>query len=219
MLLRGLRVAGMIALALWALPVQASFTGLLLIPTADVLGTGGVNVGVQTQGRAAGAHGATDPHLNTQVGAPHSEFGMDIDVARHPEAGAIFNGKLQVMQGDRRPLLAVGVYNVGEHSAPSGYVAASSSAADRLRLHAGAFVAPEPATQGFAGVQYTLSPQFQLWAEAIAGEGNNSAYTLTYSPNGRFVVSLGWQRPNDPRGEGSLVLEISCLEARPAESR
>ena len=192
-----------------ATPAGAAFSGLTLIPTADVLAGGQVCLDYQVDGPFPLASGVDAALLNTQCGiGTHLEAGMDLDFSAEAPAGALFNGKVLVPTERMGFALALGSHNIGEGLKATTYVVATKELR-ALRLHAGAQRSSE-ATDGFGGVDYALSDRLQLWAERLAGDENASAVTLAYQLTERWGISLAWQHPNSREADDSYSLHVGC---------
>lgn len=191
-------------------PAWAAYSGLTLIPTADLLGPGQACLDYQVFGSfpMGRVHAA---YVNTQFGVGNrAELGLDFDLTEDAPAEASFNAKLLLRPLDRSPGVAVGIYNVAEHLRPSSYLAATQGAG-AARLHAGAIRTPEDETQGLAGLDYSLSDRVQLCADYVAGDGNGSALGIAYQFSGRWGILIAWLRPNDREAEDSYTVDIGCV--------
>jgi len=106
--------------------------------------------------------------------------------------------------------LAAGLFNGGDNRAPSSYVVATTPVGARLRLHAGMLFDPST-TDGFAGLDYAVNDQTQVWAEHIGGHENASALSLAHQLTRHWAISFAWQRPNDRTADDSFSLHIGCV--------
>lgn len=191
-------------------PAWAAYSGLTLIPTADLLGPGQVCLDYQVFGSfpMGRVHAA---YVNTQFGVGNrAELGLDFDFTEDAPAEASFNAKLLLQPPERGLGLAVGVCNVAEHLQPSSYFAATQGAG-AARLHAGAIRTPEDETQGFAGVDYGLSDRVQLCADYVAGDENGSALGIAYQFSERWSILIAWLRPHERETEDSYTVDIGCV--------
>jgi hypothetical protein len=204
--------AGLLLAVLASGPAQAAYSGLTIIPTADVLAPGQVCVDYQVYTSTGFGSGPEAVYVNTQYALGNrAEVGMDFDLTEDAPAGAAFNGKLALGPVATGLGLAAGIYNTGEKLRPISYLAATAEAGGRLRLHAGVHRTPDEETQGFVGAEYQVGERVWLWGECLAGDGNASAATLYYQLSEHWGISIGLQRPNDRECEDSLVLDIGCV--------
>jgi len=193
-------------------PAQAAYSGLTVVPTADVLAPGQACVDYQVYTPTAFASGPEAVYVNTQYAlGSRAEVGMDFDLTQDAPTGAVLNGKLALLPLDTGIGLAAGIYNAGENLRPISYLAATAEVSDRLRLHAGAHRTPDEESQGFVGAEYQVGQRVWLWGEYLAGDENASAATLYYQLSDHWGISIGLQRPNDRECDDSLVLDIGCV--------
>jgi len=197
-------------------PCLAAYSGLTIIPTADVLPTGHVCVDYQTYARTRLGAGADAAYLNTQTGVgDRAEMGIDLDFTQDAETGALANGKVSLRPVESGLGIAVGVYNAGDNLRPFSYLAATRPVGERLRLHLGAQRTPERDNQGFAGLEYGLTERVWLWGEYLAGDENASAVTIYYQCSEHWGIALSLQRPNGRDSDDMIVVDIGCV--RPVE--
>lgn len=195
-----------------------AYSGLLVIPTADVLPPGHVCVDYQAYSPTTVGDSLEAAYLNTQMGVGNrAEAGLDFDFSSEPASGLILNGKFAVRPVDTGLGLAVGSYNIGDQLQPAIYIAATRPISERFRLHCGAQRTPADDTQGFAGVEVSLTDKLWLWLEHLAGEENASAFTAYYQLTDHWGIALGYQRANDREGDDLIVLDIGCV--RPTEEQ
>jgi hypothetical protein len=210
------RIGLTLILAGVAAPCFAAYSGLTIIPTADLLPAGHVCVDYQVYAPTQLGAGADAAFLNTQTGVgDRAEVGLDFDFTRDAATGALANIKLSLRPVDSGLGLAAGLYNAGENLRPFTYLAATRPIGERLRLHLGAQRTPDGESQGFGGVEYGLTGRVWLWGEYLAGDENASALTLYYQCSEHWGIALGLQYPNDEEADATIVFDIGC--ARPAE--
>jgi hypothetical protein len=204
--------AGLLLAVFASGPAQAAYSGLTIIPTADLLAPGQACVDYQVYTPTAFGSGPEAVYVNTQYALGNrGEVGMDFDLTQDAPTGAVLNGKLALRPVDTGLGLAAGIYNAGETLRPISYLAATAEAGGRLRLHAGLHRTPDEETQGFAGAEYQVGERLWLWGECLAGDENASAATVYYQLSDRWGISIGLQRPNDRECDDSLVLAIGCV--------
>lgn len=192
-------------------PAHAAYSGLTLIPTADLLGPAGVCLDYQVLGPLPVGSGVDAAFVNTQFAVGNrAELGIDFDLTAEAPTGALFNAKLLLRPVEAGLGLALGVYNVGERVSPTTYLAATRGGGP-VRLHLGAQLTPEDETQGFGGLDYSLTDRIQLYLDYVAGDENASALGISYQFTERWGVLFAWQRPNDRELEDGFVLDLGCV--------
>jgi len=206
-----LKLAGLLgSVVLCAGPACAAFSGLTLIPTAEVMGPGQVCVDYQVDGPFPVGSGPEMVLLNTQYGVgSRAEVGIDFDLSEEAPAGAVFNGKLALRPVETGLGLAVGSFNAGERLAPTTYGVATLDLG-RLRCHLGVQDSPEE-TGVLSGLDISVSEKLQLWAEHISGDEGASAFSLAYQLHPRWGISLAWQDPNDEGADNSYSIHAGCV--------
>jgi len=205
-----------VALMLVASPCLAAYSGLTIIPTADVLPSGHVCVDYQAFAPTHLGAGVKAAYLNTQTGVGNrAEVGLDFDFTQDADTGALANAKLSLRPVDSGLGLAAGVHNAGDNLRPFSYLAATKPIGERLRLHLGAQRTPNRENQGFAGLEYSVTERVWLWGEYLAGDENASALTLYYQCSEHWGIAVGLQYPNDDEADTMIVFDIGCV--RPTE--
>jgi hypothetical protein len=198
------------SVVLCAGPVCAAFSGLTLIPTADVMDPGQVCVDYQVDGPFPVGSGPEAVLLNTQYGVgSRVEVGIDFDLSEGAPTGAVFNGKLALLPVETGLGVAVGSFNAGEHLVPTTYGVATLDLG-RLRCHLGVQDSPEE-TGVLSGLDVSVSEQLQLWAEHISGDEGASALSLSYQFGPRWGISLAWQDPNEAGADNSYSIHAGCV--------
>jgi len=206
---RGLALSLLLAVA--AAPAHAAYSGLTLIPTADMLAPGQVCLDYQLFGPYPIGSGVDAAYLNTQAAlGSRAEVGVDFDFTADAPSGAVFNGKLLLRPVESGLGVAVGTYNVGGNLRPTTYAAATRGGGP-FRLHLGAQRTPDEETQGFAGVDYSISDLAQVYLDHIAGEENFTAVGISYQFTSRWAVLAAWLRPNDRELEDGFAIDIGCV--------
>jgi hypothetical protein len=196
-------------LATAAAPAYAAYSGLTIIPTADLLGPGEACVDYQVDGPFPIGSGPEVVLLNTQWAlGDRAEMGFDLDLSDDAAAGALLNGKVALRPLDTGLGVALGAYNVGEQLAPTTYIAATLERSP-VRLHAGMQLTPEDPAQGFGGLDVAIDDRTQLWLEHLAGEENASAVSIAYQFHRHWGISLAWQHPND-NADTSYSIHVGC---------
>ncbi|MHB9130117.1 MAG: hypothetical protein ACYDBB_03380 [Armatimonadota bacterium] len=188
---------GTLALLLtaWA-PVRACYSGLVLIPTADMVGANNFSLDAQVDGSLPECE-VDLKLLNTQFGfGDRFEAGVDFDLSDNADTRALFNAKylLATYQGGKGAL-AVGTSNIGNHLTSLPYLVATQDLT-ALRGHAGV-IRIDGRNRWFVGADRALNEQCTLMGDYTHGEENYSSLGLEYCPNDRWSVLAGVQFPNE----------------------
>lgn len=120
---------------------RATYSGLALIPTADVVGRGQCSIEWQMDGPAP-ADSPDSYFLNSQFGIGNrAEVGVDFDNSDGADPRLFLNAKIVVAEDSRRgQALALGVHNVADGARGWGYAVALFTV-KAVRLHPGVVVA------------------------------------------------------------------------------
>ncbi len=207
--MRGLAV---LLLLVWAAPGFAAYSGLMLIPTADVLGPGQVCVDYYFDGGFPVGSGVGCALFDTQYGIGNRmEVGLDFDLTKDADTIPLFNAKVMLRPIDTGLGAALGVHTIGEHIRSTTYLITTKPVTENLRLHAGAQRTPEDETQGIAGLDYYCEGRLGFFAEYTSGDGNSSMLSAYYQLTGRWGVALGWGIPNDSESDNWWAMNIGCV--------
>jgi len=185
--------AGTLLVVLLAGPARACYTGLTIIPTADVLEPGEYALDFQYDGVFAAA--ADDTRIvNTEFGlAPRVEAGLDFDVSRDSEARVLLNAKWQLQAPDEARLgVALGLCNFGPHAQAAPYVVATQEFG-ATRGHVG-LMHNEGETDWFAGIEQAVGERLSLLADYTSGAGNQAslAASVQFSDSLGLLVGVAW---------------------------
>ncbi len=180
-----------------ARPSWACYSGLVLIPTADVTGPYVWALDLQWQGYSRALH--TDQLIiNTEFGfGERLELGVDVDATSGPvENRALFNAKYILVKRDAKGFaMAAGVQNLGERFTPVFYVVATKDWG-ALRTHAGIQHEHDGRRNAwFAGLDKTLGERWQIMADYTSGDQNSASAGVSWMGGG-WQVLLGAQWPN-----------------------
>jgi hypothetical protein len=185
-----------LALLMVTLPAQACYSGLLLIPTADLTPPGTCVLDLQADGPVPDRH--VDLKLiNTEFGlTDRLEAGIDFDVSKNADTDAILNAKyvLATYHGGAGAV-AVGVCNMGNRLKANPYLVASQDL-KALRGHAG-IIRIEKHDRWFVGADTAVTEKVTLMGDYINGKGNYSSAGVNYAISDRLAVLGGLEFPND----------------------
>lgn len=167
-------------------PVWACYSGLALIPTADVVCDGEYSVDLQVDGVLDGP--AVDTYiLNTEVGfGDRFEAGLDYDFSADADPRLLVNAKyVLATNSEGTRALATGVYSLATKGKMTPYVVGTGDLGV-ARLHLGALRSEEK-TRWFVGADRDLSAKINLCADYISGDENDASVALNY----QFTPSVG----------------------------
>ena len=182
-------------LVLAAAPCQACYSGLIIIPTADMVEPGKYAIEPQFDGSLA--ESSVDTRiLNSQFGlSPRFEAGVDFDMSDDADPRVLGNFKYLAAPGFKRaPAIALGVCNAGSRIRSSPYAAATRDFGS-LRGHLG-FMHIEGSNRWFAGMDRALTDRLTLMADYTSGEENLASVGFNYQFEDEFGVMAGVLFPN-----------------------
>jgi hypothetical protein len=183
----------------WGAPARACYTGLVNIPTAEVIGAG--RYGIEPQFDGSFAQGNADTRiLNTEVGfGPRFEAGLDFDLSHEPKTRMLLNAKYLLFSGGKKsPALAIGACNVGRDMSATPYLVATRQFRG-MRGHVGA-ARIERHGRWFVGADHAVNDKLTLIADYTSGSGNFATIGASYQFTDAFGVMAGLALPNS-RGE------------------
>lgn len=173
----------------------ACYTGLTIIPTAEVLDRGEYGIEQQFDG-VFPVTGADTTILNTEFGIlPRFEAGVDFDLSEGAECNVLLNAKYLICEsGKHRPALAVGICNAGHNVRSSPYLVTTADFTG-LRGHLG-IVRIERCNCWFIGSDRAVNDRLTIMADYVSGSENSSSAGFSYQFNDRFGVLVGAMFPN-----------------------
>jgi hypothetical protein len=177
------------------MPAGACYSGLVLIPTADVVESG--NFSLEAQFDGAFAHGHGDARiLNTELGlTPRFEAGVDRDFTKDADTREFLNAKyVSLAPGKRHPAVAVGICNVG-HNMKSNPYAVATTDFHAARGHFGV-VSTDGNGRWFVGADSPVNKKLTLMADYTSGDENSSSIGFSYQISDRFGITSGVVFPN-----------------------
>ncbi|HUV04042.1 MAG TPA: hypothetical protein VMX94_02925 [Armatimonadota bacterium] len=194
---RFVRIAAAVATAVLGLaaPCLACYSGLVVIPTADMVEPGGYAIEPQFDGLLAGSSIDTRI-LNLQSGiSPRLEAGVDFDMSYDADPRILGNCKYLMAPGSKRaPAIALGLCNAGSKIRSSPYLVATQESGS-LRGHFG-IMRIEGNNRWFAGVDRAVSDRLTLVADYTSGDDNFASVGFNYQFEDEFGVMAGVLFPN-----------------------
>ena len=195
----------LVSVFLAAQAAEACYSGLIIIPTADVTGPYTWALDLQWQG-SSGAFKTDQLVINTELGlGERFEVGLDIDATSGSvDRRVLFNAKYLFVKSDRHGFaVAVGIQNMTQQFTPFPYVVATKDWGV-FRTHLGIQrERDDNRNNWFVGVDRTFQQKWQVMADYTAGEQNCSSAGIGWIGD-RWQVFLGAQWPN--AGGGPLVV-------------
>jgi hypothetical protein len=190
------RLIVLTGLLLAGVPTFAYFSGLVLIPTADVLPAGAFVAVAQVDG-VLPTHQADTYLFDTEFGVTDRlEVGADYDFSSGVTTRGYLDAKylLPLAEEDGAPQFAVGIYNIARHTTASPYVVATRDFS-LLRGHAGA-VLLDGDPQAFFGADCTIGDCWSLMADYTTGPANYASVGVYTDLTDRFNLLVGAEFPN-----------------------
>jgi hypothetical protein len=184
-----------ILLAVAALPAWACYSGLVNIPTADVVEPG--QYGIELQFDDSFARGSEDTRIvNTELGlTPRFEAGVDFDVSREAESRVMLNAKYILWPaGEGRPALALGICNVGRRATNTPYLVATREFRS-VRGHLGA-ARIDHRDCWIIGADRAVTDKLTLMADYTSGSDNSATIGGSYQFTDSFGIMAGVILPN-----------------------
>ena len=190
-----------------AAPCLACYSGLVVIPTADMVEPGKYAIEPQLDGSLAGPSVDTRI-LNSQFGlSPCLEAGVDFDLSDDADPRILGNFKYLAAPGSKRaPAIALGVCNMGSHIRNNPYVVATHELGS-LRGHLGVMRIGGD-NRWFAGAERALSDRLTLMADYTSGEENFSSVGFNYQFKDEFGVMAGALFPNSGDEDTGFSLHL-----------
>ena len=183
--------------------LRATFSGLLVIPTAETVGDREYIVETDLYGEA--------PELGADVRLFGAEFGfgnrfecgLNYDYSKHPITTWFVDAKYLIAAG--KTSAAVGFCNVGKHLPPCPYVVGKLPVGTG-RLHFGA-MRTSAGNNLIVGADTGFDRAWTLMADYTSGMANEASAGVNYQFNPQSGVALGALFPN-AGGTSVLTLQI-----------
>jgi hypothetical protein len=188
-------------------PAQACYSGLVNIPTAEVIEPG--QYGIELQFDGAFAQGTADKRiLNTELGlSPRFEAGVDFDLSHEAETRTLLNAKyLLLLGGEKRLALAIGACNVGQSVRATPYLVATQEFRG-VRGHLGA-VRIDDRDRWFVGLDHAVNDKLTLMADYTSGSDNSATIGASYQFTDAFGIMAGAILPNSAGGETGFTVHF-----------
>jgi hypothetical protein len=185
----------------------ASPSGLIIIPTAEVLEPASYAVTAELDGNIAFSR--TDKFvLATQTGiVPRLEGGVDFDLSRGSTTLLIFNAKyLLTPESDRNPALAAGFDSFGPNLNSGAYLVGSRTF-HVTHAHLG-ILAREGGLFPFFGYDQELSSRLVLMADYTGGAENFLSVGGAFELSQDFSTIAGIMIPNAGGGGTEFTLHL-----------
>lgn len=198
---------GLLLMLSISVPCMATYSGLVLIPTADVLGQGEYCIEPQIDDTFGGDESATRI-LNFQFGlTPRFEMGLDFDVSDEADTRSYLNAKyLAVAGGENKPAVALGICNIGKNSSSSPYIVGTQEFTS-VRAHLGV-MRIDRKNRLFIGADRPVSDKLTLMADYTAGDENYSSVGFDYAVTEKFSIFGGILIPNDSDADTGFSLHL-----------
>ena len=188
-------------------------TDLNVMPIADVVPEGYVNVRIEAMGNTSPAAGDLSLSLLTVFGvAPGVEAGVDLeDIGGN--ARLLLDAKWQfIEEDDRRPAVAIGLLNINHSSDRAGYVVgARSFSDDAVRLHAGA-IHHHRSLAGMLGAEVEIAPNLTAAIDWISGHHGATGIGISSTTGESYEVVLFIVESHSD-GEDTMIGVNLCWQA------
>lgn len=192
--------------------VPACYSGLIIIPTADVTGSYNWALDLQWQGYSRALR--TDQLVvNTEIGiGDRFEMGIDVDATDgEVDHRVLFNAKYVFFKSERYGLAtAAGIQNVNAKFTSTPYVAATEEFG-ATRIHAGVQHEDSSRNNWFVGLDHWINEQWQVMADYTRGKENYLSAGAAWTGK-KLQVVAGAQWPNGG-GQPVAVLHVVLIGA------
>ena len=197
----------LVLIALCGVPAFGCYSGLTIIPTADIIGENQYSLDYQIDGEFP-VRDEDTRILNTEIGVgQNAEIGLDFDLSHDAETSVLANIKYLITAGnEQRPALAVGVCNLGRNLRSSQYLVATQDF-KLLRGHLGA-IRVDGDNHWFLGVDRSVTERLILMADYTCCGENFSSVGAGYQFNHHFGIMIGAQFPNNDDDEVRFTLHM-----------
>lgn len=203
------------SLVLMGTPVFACYSGLTIIPTADVIGADTYGLELQFDGDTPTS--APDTRiLNTEIGfGDRLEAGVDFDLSKDADPRVLLNAKYQLARNtEGTELLGLGICNVGSGVRASPYLVGTRDFG-AFRGHLG-LIRTDEADRLFLGIDKAVNDLVTAMLDYTAGDENYSSVGISYQHDNRFGVMAGLQFPN---GGGDTLFTVHLVLSGPYHVR
>lgn len=197
----------MLATIVFAAGARACYTGLVNIPTAEVIEPGQYGIELQFDGSFAAGRADTRI-LNTELGlSPRFEAGGDFDLSHQAETRTLLNAKYLLSPGgEKRPALALGACNVGRHASATPYLVATQEFRG-ARGHLGA-ARIDDRNCWFVGADHAVNDKLTLMADYTSGSENFATIGASHQFTDRLGGMAGVVFPNVRDADTALTLHL-----------
>ena len=181
--------------SLLCMPAFACYSGLIVIPTADMVPEKTYSIEYQTDGTIP--HYAADTYLiNTEAGiTDRFEAGVDYDLDKEADTRVLFNGKFLLRAADEKlPAVAVGGCEIGDKLNGKFYLVATQSF-DLARGHVGV-QRVDSTNSWFVGADKAIDDKLSVTADYTSGDDNSSSLGASYKLTDTTSVMAGTIFPN-----------------------
>ncbi len=196
----------------------AAYSGLVIIPTADIMPAGEYAVVAQADGALPGHDHLDTCLLYATAGVTDwLEIGADYDFSDDVETRGYLDAKLLLptAEEDGAPHIAVGVFNIARDTDASPYIVVTRDF-PLLRAHAGAMLL-DSSPQAFFGIDTILCDRCAVMADYTTGVDNFATVGVYTDLTDRLNLLVGALFPN-AGGETRFTVQLGCCGSyRPAK--
>ena len=184
----------------------ACYSGLVVIPTADVIGNKQFTIEPQIDGTTSKFQ--TDTYLlNTEFGlSDQFEIGVDFDLSEESDQRLLLNAKYALGPFGKTPWrFAFGITNTGANVDTNPYIVATGEL-EHFRLHFGV-IHIESNERWFVGADKEVGNALTVMADYTSGNDNYSSIGLSYEFNSSLCLFTGVMFPNS-EGDTRFTLHL-----------
>lgn len=189
-------------------PGYASSTGLIVMPVADTVEVGMVDLTLESAGTSLPFAGGATNFIGSEFGLLSSaEIGVDEFLEG---SGAVADLKYRFINETRHaPALAIGVQNLSSRFTSQPYVVASKNIGT-VRGHLGAISIRHRACS-MLGIEQALGTNAILQADYIAGHGSLVGFGVVVEVSDSVAVTLGRIVDNTAESGSGYLLSLDWV--------
>lgn len=174
---------------------MATYTGLIIIPTAETVAPDEYDIELESGGRLP-ERSINATIFNSEIGiGSRFETGVDYILKGDTPSRALFNAKYKAATwGCGRGAAAIGVHTVGHNLDSRQYVVASQGL-ECVNAHLG-LIGKNGHEHWFVGLDKPIGKHWMLMADFTSGEESFSSVGAEYHLNDRLTLQAGMLFPN-----------------------
>jgi hypothetical protein len=210
-------LAAVLILVVLAMPAFGCYSGLLVIPTTDVVAEDEYSVELQYDFQTPIDSDTSVTFLNAELGvAKNLELGLDVDLSNSADKVVLANGKYSFSLGNNgKTQAAVGTSTLNSRFKSIPYIVAGTELGFGRVFLGG--TRSDGRSNWFVGTDHALNAKTTLMADYTSGRENFWSVAGNYQFTDNFGVLAGVEVPND--GSGDLIYSVHVILCGKARTR